>query len=750
MGELKKPNVRRSFSKRRFIVLSLVTVVIAAGVWSGFRMDRSQSEIRRILLISVDTCRADYLSCYGYPRATTPHIDDLAREGVLFENVISPVPMTLPAHSSMLTGMNPSYHSVHDNLGYQLDTGHETLAEILKNNGFLTGAIVSAFVLDSQFGLNQGFDSYNDRFEEVHLVHDSYSERKGKETTRLAREWLDEQQDEPFFLFLHYFDPHEDYDPPEPFKSRFSGSGASLRARLNDAYAAEIAYTDYCIGQVFDKLKALGLYDSTLIILVGDHGELLGEHGEPTHTYYIYQNAIRVPLLYKMPGRRKPAHVESLVGIIDIVPTICGLLDIAPPPSVQGIDLSGHIRTDTNLSAAERYVYCESFRPTIYDANPLLGVVSHDGWKYIQTTRPELYHLDRDPGETNNLAGQEPQRERFLQSRLQEILDKQQPGAPVDQSRYELDDEAVKKLAGLGYVGGGDLKVDFEFNRTRDDPKDLFMFHMAHQEVDIELARKNYRRAKTVAEKMSRLRPDFYPAYKNLARISLEQNDLPAAIPHLQEMIRLHPDDAESFTNLGAIFQSQGNIDQAAKYYRDALKADPNYANAHNNLGNALIVQGKPDEAIDHLERAQQLRPDYAEAHYNLGKALHLTGQSLQAVKHFRAALGLRSNWPEALRDMAWILATRPDANVRDGPAALRAAQQASELTRNTDPATLNALAAAQAAVEDYLQAVATAEKALEQARATGQEQLVNQIRLHLKLYQQRRPMRQPVPDFGR
>jgi len=220
--------------------------------------------------------------------------------------------MTLPAHASMLTGTIPPYHGVHENIDYKLGPSHVTLAEMLHRSEFTTCAIIGAFVLDSQFGLNQGFEYYNDQFEKP--VEDAeIGERRGEETTDLALKWLGRHKDDPFALFLHYYDPHTMYDPPEPFASKFP----------DNLYAGEIAYTDYCIGQVIKKLKDLGLYKSALIIITSDHGEMLGEHGEEDHKYFIYQSAVKVPLIFKLPGRDKSLKIDAPVSIIDIVPTIC-------------------------------------------------------------------------------------------------------------------------------------------------------------------------------------------------------------------------------------------------------------------------------------------------------------------------------------------------------------------------------------------------------------------------------------------
>lgn len=271
-------------------ILAVLVVVVGCSIWVLFFRDAPGTKIRNVVLISIDTCRADHLSCYGYERKTTPHIDAVAGEGVLFTRAHSTNPITLPAHSSMLTGTNPSYHGVHGNRNYRLSDANVSLAEIMRDHGYQTAAFVSAFVLDARFGLDQGFETYDD-----HVSADPgrlfISERSGGDTSRQAIKWLDNRGREPFFLFLHYFDPHAKHDPPEPFTSRF----------LDAPYAGEIAYTDHCIGQIIEKLKSLGIYDSTLLVSTSDHGESIGEHEEDTHGYFIYQ----VRFAYPSSSRRR-------------------------------------------------------------------------------------------------------------------------------------------------------------------------------------------------------------------------------------------------------------------------------------------------------------------------------------------------------------------------------------------------------------------------------------------------------------
>ena len=432
----------------------------------------SKFGIRNVLLISIDTCRADYLSCYDYGRETTANIDAVAAEAVLFENVISPVPISLPAHCTMLTGVNPPYHGIHDNSQYQLAPFHTTLAEIAGSHGLATGAVVGAVVLNNQFGLNQGFDTYDDRFENEFSPID-IPERRADEVSRHAIDWLDRHQSEPFFLFVHYYDPHQTYDPPQPYKSRFAGDDRSL-------YAGEIAYTDEHVGRLIDRLKQLSLYDSTLIIITSDHGEMLGEHKESAHTFFVYQSAIKVPLIIRVPGREQPRRINGLVGLVDIVPTVCGLMAMDAPPQVHGLDLSEELGA-AQAPQRDRRLYCESLTPTKYDGAALLGIVT-DRWKYIHTTRPELYDLRADPLEEHNRIADRPDDARPLHDQLQQYLN--QWHRDDDASRLPLDQATIDQLGALGYVGGS-VTENFDLDSARDheDPKDLIEFYELHSDL---------------------------------------------------------------------------------------------------------------------------------------------------------------------------------------------------------------------------------------------------------------------------
>ena len=684
------------FSKSRCIIILLVLATAGSfAVWFLNKSDISPGNIRNVLLISIDTCRADRLSCYGYKAETTPNIDALAEQGILFENVISPVPITLPAHSSMLTGTIPPYHGVHDNGGYLLDKPNITLAEILKDAGFITAAAVSAFVLDSQFGIDQGFDTYLDRFD-APLEGQPFDQRRAGETTRVALDWLEENKDEKFFFFLHYFDPHAKYEPPEPFASTFGAN----------SYEGEIAYTDHYIGQVVGKLKELGLYDSTLIIITADHGELLGEHGERTHAYFIYQGAIKVPLIFKVPGQNTPQKIKPIAGLIDIVPTVCSLLGIETPKSVQGIDLSPSFNGQAS-QAPDRYLYCESLWATRYGANPLLGI-ANDRFKYIQTTRPELYDLIEDPAEFENLVEELPQQTRIMKDRLEQIL-LQSVRKDSQDSKIQVDAQAIERLESLGYAGGT-VDEDFRFDQTKDDPKDLLKYHALRIQIVNYSASKEYDKVKMYAKRMIQQRPDCYIGYEQLGFLALREKDYAKAIDYFQKVIDI----------------------------------EPNHANAYNARGLAYLDKADYDRAARDFSKAIELNPMVAETHMNMGRALLRQNKTTEAIKYYRQALQLRNDWPNLLNNFAWILATHQDDRIRNGAEAVRLAKRACQLDSYRVPAALDTLAAAYAETGQFDLAVKTAQNALQLARDAGQTELLKDIQSHRDFYRAKRPWRGP------
>ena len=737
-------------------LIILIALIAVAAVWFLLKNDGTPG-IQNVIIISIDTCRADHLSCYGYPEKITPNIDAFAGEACLFKNTVSPVPITLPAHCSLLTGTIPPYNGVHSNVAYQLAPSNITLAEILKSNGFQTAAIVSTFVLEKQFGLDQGFDMYDNEYRDVHPSRFG-NERKGDEATNIALEYLGKKHDSKFFLFLHYYDPHLDYTPPEPFASKFPES----------PYAGEIAFTDHCIGRFIQKLKELDLYESALLIVVGDHGEMLGEHGEEDHGFFIYESAIKVPLIIKLPGTNKPKTYSKLVGLVDVVPTVCSALNIEPPAHLQGKDLMPILRGDA--STEDRHIYSECLTPNQFGGNSLMSV-STDIYKYIQTTRSELYDLKKDPGETNNLIEKKPQHARILQDKLRQIL--QHAVRKDPNSKLAMDPETIKRLESLGYLAG---KVDeeFTFDTDKEDPKDLIDFHVQFHLAKALVEKKQLDQATAVLEKLSSQRPTYVEIFFDLGTIAMHQHKYDQSAIYFEKYIKLKPDNKKVLSTLGKIRMTQGKVDQAINYFLSAMQLDPNDAAILNNLSRAHFEKGEYELAIKYGGMAVAAEPQNPGANFNLALAfekqsvleqalkyyiktlevspdnaracnkiafiLFNQGKPDQAIGYCRRSLKINPNQLEMMHNLAQLQATNPQlpsANIQE---AISLSELLCRITNNNNPVFMDTLAISYAAAGDFNKAIETAQKAINLANAQGNDRLAVQITSRLDLYKQNKP----------
>ena len=478
-NELKRKSV---FVVSLVVLVSLSLLFIAR--WSGYWHGRRPN----IILIAVDTLRADHLSCYGYDKIRTPNIDNLARKGVLLENATSHVPLTLPAFSSIMTSTIPPTSGVHYNEGFRLDDSAETLAEILRDEGYSTAAVVGAVVLDSVNGVSQGFSRYDDNFgrfsvyqPQIKILEDqlSFTQRRAAEVTDLALDIAaSESEEEPFFLFFHYFDPHAPYDPPPPYSlvdpSLKEDSGEIRLQR----YDGEIAYADEQIGRLLRNLETDGLLENTLVVLVADHGDGLGDNGEKTHGYYIYNGTMHIPIIFSMPGTIPEGEVyKGLAGHIDIAPTI---LDIAGIEG-RGKHFQGRSLFPFDDDRAPVFEYLESATTFIvFKWGAQRGVRSRD-WKYISGPE-ELYNLAEDPGEQTNLIDRRPRMADSLRSAMGDMLANIEIYSGEDGgsgfstvSEDETSPEFEKKLQALGYIGAPkNLEAGYEdrFAPSLPDPKE--------------------------------------------------------------------------------------------------------------------------------------------------------------------------------------------------------------------------------------------------------------------------------------
>lgn len=669
----------------------LVVVLIGVGLGWYFLWGRNAApEIKHVILISMDTTRADRLSCYGYPDATTPHIDALAAEGIRFAHTIAPIPSTLPSHTSMLTGTIPPHHGRRHNGAVWFDPSLQTLAETMKSQGYATGAFIGAQVLNRSFGLNRGFDVYHDEFDE------GGHERAADEVNRYALDWLGRQGDNSVFLFLHYYDPHDEYEPPEPFASTFA----------KDPYAGEIAWVDDCIGKVIDELKARDMYDSSLIIVTGDHGEMLGEHGEDTHTYFIYEGAVHVPMVWKLPGNQAAGTVvEDVNGIVDIVPTLGRLLGTEVPQDVEGVDVSGYFRNEPP-PLAERYVYCESLQPTYFDANGLFGLVG-ERWKYIRTTRPELYDLTADPSEQNNVIDQEARVAASLQANLEQISREAEAKAQ-QQEQKAMTPDLVKHLQSLGYVGENSTIVETEFDESKPDPKDLVSYHNKWCRVTHLVIENKNEEALAIIEQVNSERPSFL--FADLAtRIYLKQQDYARAVEYGEQAVSLRPGYFLAHEQLAFAYSFNGNDKLAAEHFELALNT-------------------MPDAEFENSRRARLA--------FQLGMTYARLERFGDAYRSQMDSLKIDAKQPLVVHALAQLLLN--DANPqRDEQRALQFANQACVLTGMRQPALLQTLAEAHAKNGDVAKAIEVVESALSLARAAGDTPQVERLERVKSQYQQ-------------
>jgi arylsulfatase A-like enzyme/Tfp pilus assembly protein PilF len=540
-----------------------------------------------VLLITIDTLRADHLPIYGYTRVQTPSISHLAESSFVFQDAIAQVPLTLPSHTTILTGLLPIKHGVRDNGSFVLDQKITTLAEILKSHGFTTAAFVSSAVLDSRQHLDQGFDSYFDNLEitGVEETPGSGVERHAADTEKEAEEWLIANKQKKFFLWVHFYDPHDPYKPPEPFKTEYA----------SHPYDGEIAYTDQAIGKLFTQLDL----QKTIVIITGDHGESLGEHGEPNHGIFLYDCTVKVPLLIHVPdGTAK--SIPDLVRHIDIAPTILDWLGYPADPGMQGKSL---IPLLEGKEKQKRLAYSESkFGELHYGWSPLESMTSRD-FKYIHAPRAELYARKQDPGELNNLIKEKDSIAKQLNAQLQDIL--KSDSTQSLQSTTKVDPEMEEKLRALGYVG---TTVQSTPESRKVDPKDKIYLHRNLSEALAAITDKNYEHAIEKLEPLLKEDPkenlNIVEAHY-LAGIAYGHlQRYPEAIKELSTAIQLRPDQPDALFNLAYAYQVMGQNQEAEFYYKAIFKYQPDYLPAIVGLSKLYRATNQTAQADVYFHKA--------------------------------------------------------------------------------------------------------------------------------------------------
>lgn len=591
-----------------------------------------------VLLITIDTVRADRLGCYGYVGAGTPNLDRLSAEGVRFSNAYAQVPLTLPSHCSIMTGTYPLDHRVHNNGTYSLGPGFPTLAALLKARGYRTAAFVASFTLDSRFGLDRGFDLYDDNVQGAEAMKSFRSERNAGAVLAALAPWLERNPGERFFTWAHFYDPHLPYAPPPPYDVEYRGRN----------YDGEIAYVDHIIGRLLELLKNKGLLDRTLIVVAGDHGEALGEKKEIDHGLFLYDGTLKVPLIVRL-GKDLPAGfvVPSRVRLIDILPTILDLLGMPVPSGVRGTSLLPYVRGRIRSDLPS---YIETYSPREnYGWSELRGLI--DGpWKYILAPTPELYDLARDPREEKNLASAEPAVLREKAGKLEALVGT--AGAKKGAAQRTMTAADAERLRSLGYLGGG--RADDALKKGLPDPKDkigdyllLFRGNLLENEGKLAQAAECYRQVLDA-------NPDVPSNHVNLALLDIKRGRLDEAARLLEQAKAKFPASELVLSRLLGVYVKAGSWQDALSVGRALLEADPSHFDALFLLGGVHARLGEWEDALDCYRKALAIEPENPDLRRRHVDSLHAYAVFLGKNGDLKGAiLWMRKYLEEAPRDDA-------------------------------------------------------------------------------------------------
>ncbi len=613
--------VTRSGGRRGWplaVIASLV--VIAAAVWffvagpgRGGRLPDGASF--NILLLTLDTTRADHLGCYGLASAKTPALDGLARDGVRFSRAYCPAPLTLPSHASILSGLYPASHGVRNN-GRELPSTVKTLAEILKGHDYATAAFVSSFSVDSRFGIGRGFDVYDDTFQVGSPLKGVNAERRAEETFARFSRWLDNNATSRFFAWVHYYDPHLPYDPPSPYREEFAG-------RL---YDGEIAYMDRYVGAVLDRLREKGLLDSTIVVVAGDHGEGLGDKVERGHGIFLYEETLRVPLIVFAPKLLpRPRTVDAEVRLIDVAPTVLELAGLdRESAGMQGRSLVPALQ---GRALGDRDSLVETFYPREnFGWSELVGLVSGT-WKYIQAPRPELYDLAADPGEAANRYGASPDKAAELRKKLEAELLAMAPGAAKPGAAPRPED--MERLRALGYVNFAPAKPGAA---AAADPKDKTgLLELLQQAQGAEFSG-SFAEAEAAYRRILDEIPDSAEGYVNLALAQALQKNFDGAVETLSRGIARLPDSETLMVRLGHTYAVMGKPVLALSTMEKVLTLNPYNVDALTVGAGILDAAGRKEEARTYYERALTVEPESRHLRANYAANLASAGKFREAI----------------------------------------------------------------------------------------------------------------------
>ena len=668
-----------------------------------------------VLLVTLDTTRADHLGCYGYPEPSTPTIDDLASQGALFSQAFCTNPITLPSHASILTGTYPIFHGARDNSTFVVRDEVTTLAETLSAAGYETAAVIGSFVLDSRFNLDQGFAHYDDDLAEGWSKDEidvraanafGFAERKANLVSSASIDWLRQPRSRPFFMWIHYFDPHEPINPPEPHHSRFT-----------EPYTAEIAFADEQLGQVIAELKAQGEFENTLIVVTGDHGEGLLDHGEPTHSLLIYDSVMHVPLIFVMPGEPPGRRLDQLASTVDIMPTVLELLGQPIPDDVQGKSLAAGVR-GSNSHGPPREIYMESMVPSLQCRWGALRGLRTATEKLIHGPKPRYYHVDEDPGEIYDRAAQNPEAVKRLTAKLCAAIDRWKASA-ADASISSPDEEALRKLSSLGYISNESrpraISNSLDDVLGKDDPHEMrWLFDLiglamenvrgGHQLIGIRqfqqvleadpdnlsalthlgkayyLEAKQPLLAKEQFERALEIQPDHETARYYMCRIMRTMGDIEGSRMHAEKILETQPTAVAALYELAGIYEMLDDPIRARKHLKVLLDTDPSSVGALLALALSHARRGEHEDAGPYLKQALDFEPESPQILYNVG-IWHLAGgDTTEALASLQRAVDIEPRHGEAQYVLGKLLLGRGEPDL-----AREALLKAQPLVRSAD-----------------------------------------------------------------
>ncbi len=614
-----------------------------------------------MVVVTVDTLRADHLHCYGYASIETPALDALAQRGVLFENAVAQTPLTPPSHASIFTGQNPPVHNVRNTGGFVLQSSSHPLARILREQGWDTAAFIGSAVLKKLFGFNNGFVVYDDEMPRPGKRNEFREdpERKASVTVDRAIAWLDKRSsDKPFFLWVHIYDPHIPYLPPAAFAQRYKG-------RL---YDGEIAYADQQIARLFDAVSRKSPAQKTLTAVLADHGESLGEHGEHTHGVFLYDSTLRIPFIMAGPGIPAGLRVKQQARTIDFLPTLLELMGGRAPAYVQGLSL---VPVFSGKPVATDISYAETLYPKMNMNWSELRAIRTNRWKYIRAPHPELYDLAGDPGETRNVIQQHGPEVLNFEAQLKKFIPHGGNGGEKVETAM-LDERVMDQLKSLGYLSGVGGR-SYELTGTGPDPKDEVEILQLIDEAEsgenhlperkrIELLQralakdpqnpslyyqlggrleKNGRYDEALQLYRTALSKglDSGRLHSRIADLLLRHGQKDAAIVEYEKAAQINPADLDSQNNLATAYLEKGRLADAERVFKWVLANDPDYPAAQNGMGLISIQKQDPNAARAYFERAAQLDPDLVEVHMNLGLLYEMAGDRARARSSFETFL---------------------------------------------------------------------------------------------------------------